>query len=166
MSDCHLIRVSTEPPQSFGFRRGISSKCWFRIVGGQKAAIELGAKLAFQGIHGIITKIDGNRGTSSIPQRLKLLGFRSYQKYLQSPHWADLRRRFFSSKLFIGKCWCCGSNGPLQLHHRTYKRLGAERLTDLVTLCGDCHKVTHTLVGSTSGTNIWNACLRARQQNS
>lgn len=32
---------------------------------------------------------------------------------------------------------------PRDLHHRSYKRIGKERLHDLVPLCRPCHEETH-----------------------
>lgn len=37
----------------------------------------------------------------------------------------------------------CGSPERLQLHHKTYKRVGHERYTDLEVLCRRCHAATH-----------------------
>lgn len=88
-------------------------------------------------------------GTDTIPRRLARLGFRSYADYLASPHWADVRKRFYASACVSrspdGKACCaaCRSTNRLSVHHRTYKRLGHERLTDLMAVCDDCHKVIH-----------------------
>jgi hypothetical protein len=39
-------------------------------------------------------------------------------------------------------CLGCGLSYEL-LHHRTYTRLGIERLTDVIPLCRPCHKKIH-----------------------
>lgn len=52
----------------------------------------------------------------------------------------------------------CGSKGNLQLHHRTYKRLGREHLSDLVPLCKIHHEQAHNLVRS--GVRLWDAHTR------
>ena len=62
----------------------------------------------------------------------------TYIEYLSSEHWRDLRRR--KSKT---ECVACGVDKNLELHHKTYKRIGAEKLTDVVWLCGDCHEKVH-----------------------
>lgn len=68
-----------------------------------------------------------------------------YQAYLRSPHWQDVRRRYWASKM-PKNCAVCGRNDvPRDLHHRTYKRLGKERLHDLVPLCRQCHDETHVV---------------------
>ena len=33
-----------------------------------------------------------------------------------------------------------GTGEPLELHHKTYERLGRERIDDLELLCSSCHK--------------------------
>lgn len=72
----------------------------------------------------------------------------SYQKYLRSEHWKKLRKRFLDSKRFKNKCFVCGEqSGSYHVHHKTYKRLGAEKLTNLVALCPSCHKEVHFVDG-------------------
>ena len=65
-----------------------------------------------------------------------------YEEYLKSPHWrtlARLRREFDGDA-----CAVCGSEGPLEVHHRTYERCPyRERLHDVVTLCAVCHAAVH-----------------------
>lgn len=65
-----------------------------------------------------------------------------YSQYLQTKHWKGLRgfmlRRFKT-------CQNCGRDYGLQVHHKTYKRLGREdALADLVVLCAPCHHSFHT----------------------
>ena len=64
-----------------------------------------------------------------------------YAAYLQSPHWqatraAALRRAGY-------RCQQCGATGRLDVHHRTYARLGREAAGDLVALCRECHEEIH-----------------------
>lgn len=42
-----------------------------------------------------------------------------------------------------GFCEDCGARRPLDVHHRTYKRIGNERPEDLVAVCRRCHKERH-----------------------
>jgi len=84
---------------------------------------------------------------------MKKISKEEYQKYLQSEHWKNVRERYFDSKL-IKDCYICHSNQDLNLHHRTYKRLHAERLTDLVPLCSQCHKAVHLLIKN-GGASLW-----------
>jgi len=68
-----------------------------------------------------------------------------YAEYLQSPQWQETRRRFWASR-YPKRCHACSRDDvPLDLHHRTYKRLGRERLSDLILLCRSCHDETHVV---------------------
>lgn len=73
--------------------------------------------------------------------RLRNLGYGSYGEYLQSAHWEDVRRRYRASSL-PQRCLGCGE-ARYTLHHRSYTRLGAERLGDLIPLCWPCHTKVH-----------------------
>lgn len=91
-------------------------------------------------------------------KQLTELGFRSYTEYLSSAHWADIRERYFNSKLFKGSCAGC-KRIPLyyDLHHKTYRRLGNEHLMDLVALCSECHSVVHRIQGDQT---LWKATTK------
>ena len=97
--------------------------------------------------------------------RLRRLGFKSYGEYLSSDHWADLRRRFFAESTRAKRgCAGCRMGRPLQLHHRTYKRLGAEHLSDLDLLCRECHVALHA--NETPDSVLWGVTKRyLRSQN-
>lgn len=52
------------------------------------------------------------------------------------------------------QCELCGAqaefiSGPVQVHHLTYERLGAELDDDLVAACEQCHRTMHGLERST-----------------
>ena len=95
----------------------------------------------------------------------KKLTRREYQKYLQSSHWKDIRRRYRESKLFDGQCYACSSTERLQLHHKSYNRLGRERLTDLIYLCDECHSIIHHIlrIRASGKTNLWNVARKLRK---
>lgn len=83
-------------------------------------------------------------GVSSIGPKLRKLGYGSYRAYLLSPHWQDVRKRYWASGIAVRHCkGCLRKDVPLQLHHTTYKRLGNEYLRDLVPVCDDCHNAIH-----------------------
>lgn len=77
-------------------------------------------------------------------QKLRALGFSSYADYIASPVWVATRSRYRASDL-PQDCQLCGADEIIQLHHRTYERVGEELLTDLVPLCPTCHVLVHTL---------------------
>lgn len=67
--------------------------------------------------------------------------------------WADYLRGARSEEWFSireavldrdgGKCRITGDTRELQIHHLTYRNVGSEQLSDLVTLCKDAHLVVH-----------------------
>jgi len=66
-----------------------------------------------------------------------------YSKVISSARWKKLRlQRIASAK---GRCERCGRwptySRELELHHRTYERLGNELPDDVELLCVPCHKV-------------------------
>jgi len=71
---------------------------------------------------------------------------KDYAKYLLSRHWKVTRR---AALIEHGRrCNKCRSHGtrfnPLQVHHKTYARLGEEDIKrDLVVLCRSCHNSHH-----------------------
>ena len=69
--------------------------------------------------------------------------FSSYQDYLQSSEWKILSRLARERDGY--KCRICNSDNQLNVHHRVYPdKLGTEPLSDLITLCSDCHDLYHT----------------------
>jgi hypothetical protein len=66
----------------------------------------------------------------------------AYAKYLESPHWKAFRARVLCNR--PQRCEQCAVVGePLELHHLTYERLGAELETDVQLLCRICHGSHH-----------------------
>jgi 5-methylcytosine-specific restriction endonuclease McrA len=78
----------------------------------------------------------------STPDRLGELRTMVYRDYLRSPEWrrtraAALHRAGNACSLDITH------TGDLEVHHRTYERLGEELASDLIVLCRDCHRLHH-----------------------
>lgn len=73
---------------------------------------------------------------------LRAQGYNSYGEYIASEHWRATRARYFASDL--PQACICGTT-EVQLHHMTYERVGAERLSDLTPLCHSCHALVHVL---------------------
>lgn len=67
--------------------------------------------------------------------------WRWYNAYLQSPEWA--RKRDKVLKRANGLCEGCGEAKAIQVHHKTYDRVGQEMLFDLVAVCTRCHEAIH-----------------------
>lgn len=99
------------------------------------------------------------------------LGKSDYYNYIKSPQWQAKRKQYYSSKLYKTLkqnnkgwvCYCCGATDKqLDLHHRTYKRLGNENIAvDLVPVCRDCHHSIHEL-HKNSPVSLWTATKKIR----
>lgn len=64
-----------------------------------------------------------------------------YETYIAS---ADWRVKANDAKQRAGwQCSLCDETKALEVHHRTYLRLGRERPSDLVVLCWRCHRRHH-----------------------
>lgn len=74
----------------------------------------------------------------------RLAEFRAmpYRQYLRSPEW---RRTRAAALLRAGNACSLDvtHTDDLDVHHRTYERLGAELTNDLVVLCRPCHRLHH-----------------------
>ena len=62
-----------------------------------------------------------------------------YDDYITSAAWKLKRREVLERDEY--KCVECGKTSKLQVHHKTYARLGDEKLSDLETLCPSCHEL-------------------------
>jgi len=65
----------------------------------------------------------------------------SYEEYLQTPEWKERRKKALSYAKH--RCQVCNSREDLNVHHRTYERLGEELPSDLTVLCHGCHGLFH-----------------------
>jgi 5-methylcytosine-specific restriction endonuclease McrA len=67
-----------------------------------------------------------------------------YRAVLASPRWRALRTRLRRERgdqcERCRKTWAPGCRTSLQLHHKTYERLGHERDSDVELLCEPCHE--------------------------
>ncbi len=79
---------------------------------------------------------------------LRKLGFNGselgYDDYLNSRRWKDGGRALFQKSGRGKRCYVCG-DPHYDVHHRTYKTLGRERLEHLIPLCRRHHMAVHTL---------------------
>ena len=87
-----------------------------------------------------------------------------YRDYIRSKEWQQVKKRYRASNL-PQDCHVCGTR-PVEMHHKTYKRLGSERLTDLLPLCRTCHQLVHDFCNhprSAKGMTLWEAARRVRK---
>lgn len=94
---------------------------------------------------------------SKFHERLAALGFSSYKAYLSSPHWTGFKRRF-ATESKNPRCLVCGIV-RYELHHCTYKRIGGERIGDVIPLCRDHHEAVHDWLKA-KGRNLGDSMLR------
>lgn len=76
----------------------------------------------------------------------------TYKDYLKTEHWRAFSRKAKSGRR--NKCRICGSTSFLNTHHVKYSKnnksvLFNETLSDVRTLCNDCHKLWHKILGKT-----------------
>ena len=85
-----------------------------------------------------------------------------YYAYLQSAAWREVKQRYMIGRLPKDCFRCRIPFGPgFEFHHRTYKNLGCERLTDIVPLCRPCHQIVHD-GQKLSGQHLWKATTKSR----
>lgn len=68
-----------------------------------------------------------------------------YLAYLRSSRWKEIR----TDRLKAANYSCALSarhRSQLEVHHRTYDRVGCENAEDLVVLCARCHRRFHDLL--------------------
>ena len=65
-----------------------------------------------------------------------------YNAYIKSAQWRNIRAMLIKdASNQCSKCKALGySSRPLEIHHKTYERLGRESLNDLEVLCKSCHE--------------------------
>lgn len=68
----------------------------------------------------------------------------SLEEYLKTREWKVKRNRALIQA--GNRCQVCASTYRLEVHHRTYERLGDELLSDLVVLCRSCHQHYHGIL--------------------
>jgi len=61
-----------------------------------------------------------------------------YQAHIRSAKWRNMRNDML--RLRNNRCERCTSQYNLELHHKTYERLGRELIADLELLCHRCHE--------------------------
>lgn len=67
-----------------------------------------------------------------------------YRSFISSAAWQQSPARLQELAASGYRCRVCNASrreARLEVHHRTYARLGRERPSDLTTLCSTCHRV-------------------------
>lgn len=75
--------------------------------------------------------------------RAMLLNGMTYEQYLRSDRWAEIKAKA-ASRPYYKQCLACTSTDRINLHHKNYRFIGTHReMTEIIPLCGDCHKRVH-----------------------
>ena len=82
-----------------------------------------------------------------------------YTEYISSPQWQAKRQQYLASHM-PQDCQGCGTkwSSGFHFHHKTYKRLGNERLHDIVPVCQRCHSLIHA--SHMPGKSLWSTINR------
>ncbi|MEE9364856.1 MAG: hypothetical protein V3U92_19825 [Cellulophaga sp.] len=64
-----------------------------------------------------------------------------YYEYLTSNKWKELREKVKERDEFL--CQECKTKKAEEVHHLTYENVFDEKLSDLISVCSDCHKELH-----------------------
>lgn len=68
----------------------------------------------------------------------------SYEEFLQSDHWKEVKKKALSRKKTYGKCQICGTDKNIDLHHTSYKWIGTKHeLRNIIPLCRRHHNEVH-----------------------
>lgn len=70
---------------------------------------------------------------------------KNYFAYIKSSQWRQRTRAYYA--LHGNACAVCADTKTVQLHHKTYERLGEEMDADLIPLCDAHHKAFHSTIG-------------------
>ena len=112
--------------------------------------------------HGDTTQSTTPRSPKRKPR--KPVGQFEYRDYMNSAAWEAVKRRYRNSTL-PQKCLVCG-NSQVHLHHRSYDRLGRERLNDLVPLCQEHHRGVHDFAKAHPSWSLWRSTTTYVKRNS
>lgn len=88
-----------------------------------------------------------------------------YKNYLRGKHWKTFRKRMKREKKY--ECYICGTKHKLQLHHRSYSKLGEESKNQMLWVCQFHHSLIHkTLWENKDDTTItlWNIAGKIKKQ--
>lgn len=74
-------------------------------------------------------------------KKQKSIPIRGYYAYMRSAEWHA--KRVEAITFYGNACLVCKTDKRLHVHHKTYVRLGMEKMSDLAVLCVDCHRRLH-----------------------
>lgn len=96
--------------------------------------------------------------------KLRELNITTYQEYLRSVYWKNIKEKMYSSKV-VKECFCCHDVNNLDIHHRKYKvrDIDTVNIANLVYLCRKCHIEVHKQQKQNKALTINQATKRLRK---
>lgn len=90
------------------------------------------------------------KGFRNRNRRLRALGFATYQEYLASPLWKEIREAVLLRDEY--KCRLCGSRAS-QVHHKSYSYAALIKITPFgqIAVCRRCHEFVEFEDGRKTG---------------
>ncbi len=81
------------------------------------------------------------------------------EKYLKGDHWNLVKK--FRLEIDKYRCALCGGTKNIDVYHTNDKRLGNEKLTDVVTICEECYSELCEFLddGVLSAESLFSDCL-------
>ncbi|MGY5851469.1 HNH endonuclease [Salegentibacter sp. F14] len=64
-----------------------------------------------------------------------------YREYLKSDKWQEIRKLVLERDDY--KCRKCNIKPATAVHHLTYNNVGNEKLSELISICDECHEEIH-----------------------
>jgi hypothetical protein len=132
-------RMYRQPVQTVGVQVGhaVPPLTWLAERGQARQMIEVRGA-AVEDISVVETFL---RGLRDAGYRIRFTG--RYADYLASDYWRESQRRADALDRAERRCAVCNAAEHLDVHHRTYDRLGYESGADLIALCRGCHSRHH-----------------------
>jgi PP-loop superfamily ATP-utilizing enzyme len=92
----------------------------------------------------------------------------SYSEYLKSHHWIAFRHKVLKRRLKNARrkgkslrCYCCETpTTNLELHHRTYKRIGHKLPHDVEPVCRGCHQKIHDFINEKKSKAVYSTVFQ------
>ena len=117
---------------------------------------------------------------------MKPINYQQYLLYIKSSAWQEKKARYWKSQRveLLSKnanwkirCGCCknkfDSIKEMDVHHKSYRNFGNEKLTELIHVCRECHNKIHSVARSlginmykngNQNTNLWNITEQVKDE--
>lgn len=133
----HPLTVASQTAPPEGGAAGSVQEC---VVGARLGFhIPVGAAAAID----VSSQSSAAENASAAPTTTQVSARTNYHSYISSHAWRNSPARLAELKAACFRCRLCNASADdtqLEVHHRTYERLGCEKVEDLTALCSQCHR--------------------------